>query len=267
MSEELRPAIKRHQVVPLLAQRFVHDYEDAIKYFELPLKLEVTEHLISVVALIQEYAQDEDPAVYGKFVAMEEALIAKYRKTIHPYWVKQFHQYFDFGGVLYEKNIYASEAYNGLTEEEKRLTAEEIVDFIFRCRNLLHHARTFIYLQMEPEAATGTTNPTEPSEPEKEYTKARQLLALYYLLKAGFGIEHRNSHPVSELARLAHLLTGTKFTSLQHSDIYKKYAQMPNYKSGEHLLGDLRFIRPFFEQLQLTKVTELIDEKIQEVQK
>lgn len=263
--KEKNNTLSRHKVVALLAQKFTHDYEDAIKDYGLPLRLEITEHLMSVVELITEYSQNEDESVYKKFADLEEALLKKHRKTLMPYWSKQFYHYFSFGMVLVEKNVYSTEEFNRLTNEEQRLSLGEIGDFVFRCRNILYHARTYVYLQMEPESADESTDISGLPEPDKEFTKARQLLAIYYLLKTGFNIEHRNSHPVTDVARLAHLLTGTKFTTTQNSDIYKKYSQMPDYKKGELLLDDLNFIRPFFEQLQMATAIQLIDEKIQQV--
>ncbi len=58
-------------------------------------------------------------------------------------------------------------------------------------------------------------------------------------------------------------MTGTKITNIQNSDIYKKYSKMPNYKKSEHLIADLKFIRPYFEQLHIEKAIQLIDEEIQ----
>ena len=83
------------------------------------------------------------------------------------------------------------------------------------------------------------------------------------MLKAGWGIEHRDSHYVSAVARFAHLMTGTKITNIQNSDIYKKYSKMPNYKKDEHLIADLKFIRPYFEELHIEKAIQLIDDEIQ----
>ena len=58
-------------------------------------------------------------------------------------------------------------------------------------------------------------------------------------------------------------MTGTKFTTLQKSSIYKKYQLIPNYNKEEYLIKDLRFIRPYFEALQIQKALELIDKEIE----
>ena len=42
---------------------------------------------------------------------------------------------------------------------------------------------------------------------------------------------------------------------------------MPDYKSGQRLIDDLKFIRPYFEELNIVKAIELIDEQIQKAGK
>lgn len=94
----------------------------------------------------------------------------------------------------------------------------------------------------------------------------QQLLALHYLLKAGFNMEARGSNSVSELTQLAHLLLGKKFTSLQNSSIYKKYKKLPNFDSTSQLIKDLKHIRPYFEKLDLKNIVELINKDLKEAE-
>lgn len=260
----------RLQIVPLLTQRFVRDYEDAAKHYELPQQLELTEHLLQVLELFRQYDQNEPEVTYGQLRKIEEALLKKYRKTLKPYLDKMFHKYFYFETVLSEKDIITPEDFYRLTPDQQGLTVNETKQFIQVCYNSLYNAKIFLYLRMEPETALQAPKETASiasTEPDKDITKARQLLAIYYLLKTGFSIEHRDSHSVSAVARLAHLLTGTKLTSLQNSDIYKKYALMPYYKKGEQLIADLQFIRPFFADLNIQDVVKLIDEEIHDIEK
>lgn len=253
----------RFQVVPLLAQRFIRDYEEVIKQYYLPQQLELTDHLLNVLDLMEQYIDTSDGEVWQQYRQKEDALLKKYGKTLKPYADKYFYKYFDFDLVLAEKEIYSTEEFNRLTSDEQGLTLSERHLFTRVCRNVLYNSRAFLQLRMEPENTSSVLNLAGQDEPDKEATKARQLLTIYYLLKAGFNIEHRGSHTISEVVRLAHLLTGAKLTSLQNSDIYKKYSLMPNYKKGEHLIADLKFIRPYFEALHIEKAVELIDEEIQ----
>jgi hypothetical protein len=267
-------AITRDQAVTLLVKRFIKDYRDAILHYELPEKLELTDHLLFALDLIFLHAHTNNDNIYSYYLELEDELLRKYRKTFKPYVVQQFFRYFWFDEVLLEKEIYSQEGFYSLEPEWRRLSVQEIADFVEQCRDFLYYARTIIYLQMEPEAA-GTEQiklampaiSEQPEPADKDFTKARQLLAIHYLLKAGWEIEPRNSHPISAIVRIAHLLTGTKFTNLQNSDLYKKYMQMPHYKTGEQLIADLKFIRPYFEELHIEKAVQLIDEEIQKTVK
>jgi hypothetical protein len=266
--------ITRDQAVALLVKRFIKDYRHAIINHELPVKLELTEHLLFALDLIFLHAHTNNDNIYSYYLELEDELLRKYRKTFKPYLVQQFFRYFWFEEVLLEKEIYSKEAFYNLEHEWRRLSGEEITDFVEQCRDFLYYARTIIYLQLEPEAA-GTEQiklampaiSEQPEPADKDFTKARQLLTIHYLLKAGWEIEPRSSHPISDIVRFAHLLTGTKFTSLQNSDLYKKYMQMPHFKTGEQLVADLKFIRPYFEQLHIEKAVQLIDDQIQKTLK
>ncbi|WP_343693658.1 hypothetical protein [Chitinophaga sp.] len=68
------------QVVPLLTQHFVGDYEDVVKQYALPQQLELAEHLLQVLELFQHYDQHESKAIYGKLREIEEALL-NYQKS------------------------------------------------------------------------------------------------------------------------------------------------------------------------------------------
>lgn len=264
-TKEKNTPLPRFQVVPLLAQRFVRDYEDTVKLYALPQQLELTEHLLRVLELFQQYEQSTEDAPYKQYQEKEEVLLKKYGKTLKPYFDKQFYKYFDFDKVLSEKDVYPPDEFNRLPLEQQSLTINEINQFTQVSYNTLYNARIFLYLQMEPETSGQEMKETalpESVESDKDITKARQLLAIYYLLKAGFSIEHRDNHTVSAVARFAHLLTGSKFSNLQNSDIYKKYSLMPHYKKGEQLVADLRFIRPYFADLNILEAVKLIDEEL-----
>lgn len=257
----------RSQAVPLLAQMFVRDYEDAVNKYDLSQRLEITDHLISVLELMSQFAETDDDATWQQYRDKEESLSKKYGRTLNPYSELSFYKYFHFDTVLAEKGIYSTSEFNRLSSDEQGLSPKERQAFMRLCRNCLLNAKNFLYLQMEPENVEAITDIPNETDWEPAFTKARQLLAIYYLLKAGFSIEHRITHPVSAFTRFAHLLTGTKITNLQNSDIYKKYSQMPDYKSGERLIDDLKFIRPYFEELNIAKALELIDEQIQQAEK
>ena len=227
-------------------------------------QLELTDHLLMMMEQLSLYGQQRDNQHYLVYQAGEDALLQKYGSRFRAYYVKRFYQFFDLDLVLAEKEIYTDEAYNNL--EEQSLTAEELQGVVYMCRNALHWHRTSLYLQdagKDPqEIMLQQDNGLAGEAIDKDATRSRQLLAIYYLLKASLGIEARDSSTVSSAARFVHLLTGTKFTTLQHSDIYKKYLRMPNYKKDGQLIEDLKYIRSYFADLDVAAALKLIDEEL-----
>src|ERR1035437_5109842 len=255
---------KRHLVPSLLTQQFLKDYEDTVKHFKLPQQIELTEHLLEMLDIMKEYAQKEDGKVYDNYVKRENALLKKYGKAFKPFKEKQFHSYFYFQEVLVTKDVYTSEQYNSLGEAQK-LSLPEAEKFIRLSQNGLHFRLDSLYLQRDPEfePQERESEPISEAEQDNEITKPRQLLAIYYLLKAGFKVEHRVSGNVSQIAKFVHLMTGTKFTTIQNSDIYKKYLNMRNYKKDKELIKDLKFVRHYFSDLALYNAVQMIDSEIE----
>lgn len=258
----------RLQIPSLLARRFVQEYEAMLAAYAPVEQLELTDHLLMMMEQLSGYASERDEQYYLLFQKQEDTLLQKYGSRFHAYRNQNFYVYFDFDQVLSEKEIYTDEQYNALDEQAVR--PGEVLAFISMCRNVLFRHRTNLYLQdvgKDPQevALQGNVDnkvtETEDGQ-DKDMTKARQLLTIYYLLKTALGIEARDSGSVSSVARFIHLLTGTKFTTIQNSDIYKKYLRMPNYKKDGQLIADLKFIRPYFEDLGLDSAIKLIDEEL-----
>ncbi len=267
MSEKKKAPLPRNEAVAMLIHKFTKDYNEIIQEFQPEQQIELCQHLLSVFELMEKYTSTNDLQFHEEFVLREEALLKRFGKTLLPYSNKQFHTYFAFEFVLVDKDLYTLEEYKQLPDQQQTLSTEEISYFFRQGKAVLFNARKYIYLRSEPAFTSPSISAgTEAIGPEqdKDITKARQLLAIYYLLKAGFDIEHRSSHAVSKIAKLIHLLTGTKLSSLQNSDIYKKYKEIPDYNKGEQLIADLKFIRPYFEEPGFEKILPMIDAKIED---
>jgi hypothetical protein len=133
------PVFTRDQAVPLLAQRFMKDYRNAIMHYELPEKQELTDHLLFALDLIFIHAHTNNENIYSYYLELEDELLRKYRKTFKPYLVQQFFRYFWFDEVLIEKEIYSQEAFYQLDHEWRRLSIDEITDFVKHSRDFLNH--------------------------------------------------------------------------------------------------------------------------------
>ena len=259
--------IPRYHLPLLVAQRFIRDYDEIMAYYEDEDKMKITLHLLEVLDIQQQFNSSRDSNIWEQYVSLENTLLEQYGSALKPYSAKQLYSYFDAELVLSEKDIYTAEMYNSLPSEEQILSVSGMKQFIAICISALKNSRKFMLLNGVSLKENNVNhqqllplNGKKEDESEKEYTKARQLLAIYYMLKTQ-GIEHRENNSVSGIARLAHLLTGTNFTKIQNSDIYKKYLLMPNYKTGEALLKDLHYIRPFFEE-GVFEAVKLIDAEI-----
>lgn len=240
---------------------------NALIKYEGEQKIELAEHLIKTFDDIQEYFKTKDEDVYQRYANREMELLKKYRKFFQPFADLSIYKLFDFDLLLAEKNYYTSKEFNSLKSGEGDLSENDVKEWCGSMKRMLYSALHFSYLEKEPEFETTPNAKEQPvgtkDEDNKEITEARQLLAIYFILKSGFNIEHRGTNSISEVTRFAHLLTGTKFTTLQKSSIYKKYQLIPNYNKEEYLIKDLRFIRPYFEALNIQKAIELIDKEIE----
>jgi hypothetical protein len=261
----------RKQVVYKLTARFSKEYQETMAQYPTDIQPELTEHLKGLLEQLVEYvAQNMDSSIYAAVNEDEKSLLKKYGNRLTHYWKKKFTGYFDFGHVLAEKEVFTVDQYNNLGEGEQSLQPAEASAFAQNCIRLLEVSLPYIMLQTSPEGledSEDAVNDGNQPETGHEFTRARQLLAIHYLLQGGFGLGPHSGPDISSLARLAHLLTGTPYTSLQNSEIYKKYRHMPNFKKGPGLIADLLYIRSYFAELGLDNVVKQIDNEITREQK
>jgi hypothetical protein len=117
-------------------------------------------------------------------------------------------------------------------------------------------------LLTELEAKADAT--VEDDVSESKTSTALQVLIVHYLLK-GYGVE--STEFLTETARLVQFLTGKEggVKRIQDTNIYKKVRQ-PFKRNDKTVLKDLQVIRPFFVDLGLEKVVELIDHECKTTQ-
>lgn len=92
----------------------------------------------------------------------------------------------------------------------------------------------------------------ESNDKKKDFTTARQVIAVHYLLKY---VNVRNVDK-TEIARFIQFLTGKNL-----DNIYKKL-QNPFKVNDKALNEDLRFVRNYFERLNLTEIVKMINNEI-----
>ena len=259
--------INRRTIPAILAKKFINDYDEVMKHYTVEQQIEITGHLLKVVEFMQEYQENNDNSLFKKWQKEELALAEKYKDTLKPYKAKSFQKYFEYDIILAEKDLYTAKEYNKLPADEQGLSDNEIGTFLLTCQKSLDNSLERLYLQ-EPHEKVQLSKPASTEESlgatsDKDITRSRQMLAIYYLLKAGFNIEHRKSSNVSDVAKFVHLMTGTKFNGLSNSEIYKKYKAIPSLKEGTELIKDLKFIRPYFESLEINEAVKMINADIE----
>lgn len=99
---------------------------------------------------------------------------------------------------------------------------------------------------------------TELKENHKDFTIARQVLAISYLLEE-IGISNANTDR-TEIARFIQFLTGkqTNASNIKNTDIYKRLGSPLNH-SDSRTISDLRFIREYFEKLGSQRIVDKIN--------
>lgn len=266
-------AMQRFGRMEGLYQKFCGEYLDIIEQYEPSLQVELTEHLMRMMEYLQLFSQQKDNAVYQEMAAAETALLKKYGSLLLPYSRKKFHGYFFYQTVLMEKGIVTNE--NGpVAADDICLSGDEISMLADNCYRFLDGALVQLLLLVNPcendtanTAIAGSETAAEPelTEPEdgSEYTQARQLLALHYLLAAEHETELRTNATVAAVTRFAHFITGKPFSKLRNSGIYKRCLRMPNFKTGEPLIEDLLYIRQYFMELNIVRAVQLIDADIE----
>jgi hypothetical protein len=106
---------------------------------------------------------------------------------------------------------------------------------------------------------TSGNNPRQGEEnPNPEFTTARQVLAIHYLLtycKVDFSMIDK-----THLSRFTQFLTGKEAnnTKIVNTTIYKKWKAVL-HKSDKKSHQDLTYIRSFFEKMGMTEVVKMID--------
>jgi len=105
------------------------------------------------------------------------------------------------------------------------------------------------------KTANSITEPSSTSdnlEKSKDFTTARQVLTVHYLLK----FANVKNVDKTEIARFIQFLTGKNF-----DNIYKKL-QSPFKLNDKSLREDLRFVRDYFERLGLFEIVKMINNEI-----
>ncbi len=245
-----------------LIKQVTAEIKQVLANYQTERKLELIAHLTALFDELQQYYETKDPVQLQQFINRDMELLKTYRSAFTPYEEKRFFGLFDTDKVLLFKGYYTTEEFNVLPKEVTALKQQEVSAFCNAMGDVLSDLE---YKTYKEDPTDTKMNSTEEKE-ESDTTEMQQLLAVHYLLKAGFGIEARGSNSVSQFTQLAHLLLGKKFTTLQNSNIYKKYKKLPNFDNPTQLIKDLKHILRSFEAMDLKSVVDLINKDLHEAE-
>ncbi len=207
-SKETKPKPRKAVYLSMVIGKEINS---VLTKYEGEQKIELAEHLLKTFDELLEYFKTKEEEVYQRYVSREKDLLKKYGKSYKAYAGLSIYKLFDFDMLLAEKDYYTLKEFNSLKAGEGDLSEKDVKEWCDSIKRMLYGAIHFSYLEKEPEFETITFSKDSidsvKDDLDKEITEARQLLAIYYLLKSGFNIEHRGTSSVSEVARFAHLLT------------------------------------------------------------
>jgi hypothetical protein len=142
-----------------------------------------------------------------------------------------------------------------LTDGNKKEIVFEYVD------NLKEIEKVVNEINMMEQDPNTTINQEVEENTKKALTETQWVLVYYYFFKY-LGIEVRKNIDISLLARFIHLATGTKFTTIQKSEINKKLAKVPNINTNKQLVKDLIAVKSVFLEFGAKEMVQLIDNEI-----
>lgn len=118
-----------------------------------------------------------------------------------------------------------------------------------------------IKMKLDSLNESGTSSNTTGKGDQTEFTTARQILALYYLLEhAGLKMYDVNK---TDLARFTQFLNGKEIGSsgIENTGIYKRWKEIYS-KSDRKNRQDLEYIKAHFERLNLFEIVTKIQNDI-----
>lgn len=245
-------------------------YSDLIKSIE---KLTVDEQIYFIDVLFEiksiAISDEEDDGIVNALTAeklVQEMLLQKFRGRLTYFMAICLYEYFfpdRFNTVRLWKRL--------KIENHPTLTKDEFLTLYLQIHFILTKMKTALLLQ-DPDSSKTTSRiddlniqviPAEVVQMQKfqEINLSRQVLTLYYLMIEA-GVHGRTNANVSDIARLAHVLFNKSFTTIQNSEVYKKFRNVPSIKEDKHLVKDLEFILPYFTALGMEKAVSEIRKDI-----
>lgn len=262
---------EREQLIQTLLKHFYADLKESI----LPFTHEETINIVQVLTQYLKGVYQDEPAIpeyyyegnpFDGETFIEEQLLKPYRQKMVPFVKTQLKCY--FGKDDYTKGL----LFQKLSIQDAVLSDEEYQDYIFRIYTILQKVKESLYLMpVEKTFIPPVDIPLLDSaeDPEShgfkskspEYTRSRQVLLFYFVLKLMGVTKLDNSS--RKLAQFAHALFAYPIDNIDNSAIYKLIKKAPYLKQDKRaMLKDLEFVRNQLEILGSLEGIEIVNREI-----
>ncbi len=266
---------QREELLQTLTKNFISDLstsakplaqEEAIKF--MGILIEYLKGVFNHEPAAPEYNYDGNPFDEEEFI--ETHLLEPYREKMVPFVKTSLRYYFA------KDEFTQSRLFQKLHLNEAPLNEEEYTQYILRVYVILRNIKQNLYLrpiesakQNEPsnrvEAQKLIDNPEELSKQgfkakSKEYTRIRQMLLFYFMLKL-MGMSRLDTS-ARKYAQFAHVLFYYPTNNIDGSEVYKMLKQAPYLKEKKALLKDLAFVKQQFELIDSSEGIALVQKEI-----
>jgi hypothetical protein len=265
--------MERNKLGSYVLQSFTKDFIASAENLTVDEQIYFVETLIEMWRTVQNADYEGQPEnIFYDLEFIQEKLLSRFRSRMSVFMKLHLQDYFFKDGFNRERLWKRLDL-----QQEEPFTEEEYPDYQLKIVGLLMEFKTMLLLR-EPNETGFSADKNKKSSvilipqviekfetPFKvpDFSRARQVLALYYLFKA-CGVEPRKNNNISDVARFAHLVMGVKIVKLQNSEIYDKFQHVPSIKTDEHLVKDLDFLIPYFTSLNLHDIVTLIRHDMQQ---
>jgi hypothetical protein len=248
----------RRQFPMLLTSKYISDCKAAIKEFPEDKKIELVEHLLECLDMIEEYYEDnEDKAIWKKYNEKEIAFLKKHGRRLQEYKRRQIHAYYDTHISFAEKEILTQEEFENMANaEEQSLSANEMAYFLRASRNAISIERDYLLGQQMPEDEKKITEEGETLSGVRQKGKVKRVdgdnltclnrestaLLIYYLQKCRFLLKDENLYD-KEAGIAFEILTGYSQNTLRQTlSKFTKHIPKENLKEIDNFLTRLKIL-------------------------
>jgi hypothetical protein len=262
---------KRTQLIQDLIKKFLIDLNECAKPLTqeeninfMGILIEYLKGVYNFEPSSAEYNYEGYPFDEDEFIEIH--LLKPYRHKMVPFIKTRLRYYFakdeHIKTMLFQK----------LNLNETTLNDDEYQMYIMRIYLILRKIKENLYLKpietMSENSSEAQTLIESPDElirqgfksKSKEYTRIRQMLLFYFVLKL-MGLSRLDTS-ARKYAQFAHFLFYYPTDNIDGSEVYKMLKQAPYVKENKPLLKELDFVKKQFELIDCEEGIKLVQKEI-----